>query len=171
MVNIDSDLFQWYACYTKAKSERSAITRLERVGVTCYLPLKKERRKWSDRLKVIETPLFNSYIFVHIKQSEFHKVRLEGEIVRFITFEGKPVPIPQEQIDIIKQLLSSGTEIEVAPSGMKPGQKIIVVSGPLLGIKGELIRHQGTHRVLIRLDEIGQGLLITVDSDNIGSDL
>lgn len=159
---------KWYACYTKPRAEKQTLLRLERAGIDCYLPLKTERRKWSDRLKTVQVPLFPSYIFVRIENYEFNKTRIEGDIAGFIVFEGKPVPIPDEQVDAIRRLISSGSELEIAPADMKPGQRIEITGGSLIGIKGELVRHQGAQKVLVKLD-IGQGVLFNIDKSLIGS--
>lgn len=160
---------KWYACYTKPRAEKKSFEKLQRAGITCYLPLKKERRKWSDRLKTIYTPLFTSYIFVYIADHEFHKTRIEGDLVGFITFEGKAVSIPENQIEIIKNLILTGEALEVVPAAMKAGQKIEIIEGPLIGVMAELVRHQGNHKVLIRLDDLGQGVLFTIDKSYIAS--
>lgn len=159
---------KWYACYTKPRAEKACQARLERAGIICYLPLKTERRKWSDRMKVVRVPLFTSYIFVCIENHEFNKARIEGDLVGFITFEGKAVAIPEDQIETIRRLVSSGEELEVAPSDIKPGQRIQITGGQLMGIVGELVRHEGAHKVLVRLD-IGQGVIFKVDKEMIGS--
>jgi transcriptional antiterminator RfaH len=161
----------WYACYTKPRAEKKSFSRLQQAGINCYLPLKKERRKWSDRLKTIYTPLFTSYIFVFIDEHEIHKVRLEGDLVGFVTFEGKAVPIPEAQIDIIKRITAAGEELDIVPADMKEGQKIEIIEGPLMGIMAELVRHQGNHKVLIRLDHLKQGVLFTIDKSFIASRL
>jgi transcriptional antiterminator RfaH len=159
---------KWYACYTKPRAEKASFAKLERAGITCYLPLRTERRKWSDRLKIVKVPLFTSYIFVYIDNHEFNKTRIEGDLVGFITFEGKAVAIPDEQIETIRRLVTSGEELEVAPADIKPGQRVEITGGQLIGVRGELIRHQGAHKVLIRLD-IGQGLIFSVNKEMIGS--
>ncbi|HLO57953.1 MAG TPA: UpxY family transcription antiterminator [Bacteroidales bacterium] len=159
---------KWYACYTKPRAEKKTQIKLEKAGITCYLPLKTERRKWSDRLKTVSVPLFTSYVFVQIENHEFNKARIEGDIAGFIIFEGKPVPIPDDQIETIKRLVASANELEIAPEGMQPGQKIEILGGHLMGIRGELVRHQGTQKVLVKLD-IGQGLIFNIDKNMIGS--
>lgn len=160
---------KWYACYTKPRAEKTSSARLERAGIECYLPLKRERRKWSDRLKTVSVPLFPSYIFVHIDDHQFNKVRIEGDLVGFITFEGKAAAIPDEQIDAVRRIIAQETVLEIAPPDMKPGQKIEITGGPLIGIKGELVSHKGNHNVLVRLAEVGQGLLFTVDKEFVSS--
>lgn len=160
---------QWYACYTRSRAEKKVAARLTSEGIECYLPLKKKRRKWSDRLKVVEFPLFTSYVFVKVEQHELSRVRQLSDIVMYITFEGKAASIPDEQIEVIKRILDSNEELELVAAGMNPGQKIEILKGQLMGVKGELVRHQGRHKVLIRLDEIGHGLLIALEADAIGA--
>lgn len=162
---------KWYACYTKPRSEKTTQSRLIRAGINCYLPLRKERRKWSDRLKTVTVPLFTSYIFVQIEEYEFNKTRIEGEIVGFISFSGKPASIPDDQIEIIKRIAGNAEEVEVVPSDIKPGEKIQITGGPLIGVNGELVRHQGNHKVLVRLTEIGQGVIFTIDKDLISPEI
>lgn len=154
---------KWFACYTKPRAEKSTYKRLLQAGIETFLPLRKERRKWSDRLKTVTVPLFTSYIFVNIEEHLQNKVRIEGQLVGFIVFEGKAVAIPSAQIEAIRKIASVCEELDVVPSGIEPGEKIEVIAGRLMGIKGELIRHHGAHKVLVRLDEIGQGVLFELD--------
>ncbi len=160
---------KWYACYTKPRAEKATYKRLLQAGIEAYLPLRKERRKWSDRLKTVLVPLFTSYIFVHIEEHLQNKVRYDGQLVGFIIFEGKPVPIPPQQIDAIRKISNVCDDIDVAPSTIAPGEKIEIIAGHLMGIKGELIRHHGTHKVLVRLDEIGQGVMFEIDKEFIAT--
>lgn len=160
---------KWYACYTKPRAEKTSIARLKRAGIECYLPLKKERRVWSDRIKIVSLPLFPSYVFVHIDDHQFNKTRIEGDLVGFITFEGKAASIPDDQIEAIRRIIEQEVALEIVPANMKPGQEIEINGGPLMGIKGEMVRHQGSHKMLVRLSEVGHGLLFTVDIDLISS--
>ncbi len=162
---------KWYACYTKPRAEKATYKRLEQAGIEVYLPLKRERRKWSDRLKTVTVPLFTSYIFVCIEEHLQNKVRYEGQLVGFIIFEGKPVPIPPQQIEAIKRISDVCEELDVAPSNIAPGEKIEIIGGRLIGIKGELIQHKGNHKVLVRLDEIGQGVVFEIDKKLIATRL
>lgn len=162
---------QWYACYTRSRAEKASAARLARADIACYLPLRKERRQWTDRIKTVEVPLFTSYVFVHVEPHEFYKTRLEGDLVGFVVFEGKPVPIPDEQIEAVKRLVNAGAALETVPANMQPGQKIEVVKGPLMGLQGEMVRHQGRHRMLVRLNSIGQGVLIEMELENVAEAL
>jgi transcription antitermination factor NusG len=160
---------QWFACYTRPRNEKTSFKKLTEAGYECYLPLQRTRRRWSDRWKWVDEPLFKSYLFVRIAVSACRPVLEAGNLVRFITFEGKAAPIPDKQIDIVKRLLNQDIELEVSDQRFKPGQEVEVVAGPLLGLTGELVEYRGTHKMLVRLGEIGQGLLVTIGSENLSS--
>lgn len=162
---------KWYAFYTRPRAEKVSFAKLDKAGYQCYLPLKRERKKWSDRIKTVMVPLFTSYIFVQAHEYQLNGIRIEGGLVGYITFEGKPASIPEAQMDIIRKIVTEADSLEVVPSDMKPGQRIEITGGSLLGVKGELVRHQGSHKVLVRLDEIGQGIVFTLDKNLIASRL
>ncbi len=153
---------RWYAAYTKPRNEKKVLARLEAAGIESYLPLQHRLKQWSDRKKMVEEPLFRSYIFVRITQKDYYNVLNTIGIVRYITFEGKAVPIPDNQINLIKQLLEQNIEIEAIEEDLKPGAKVEVKFGSLIGLFGELIEHKGKHKVIVRLDHISHTLLVTL---------
>ena len=158
----DTPILQWYACYTKPRAEKATHSRLLYSEIECYLPMQKTRKKWSDRIKWIDEPLIRSYFFVRINTTDFIKVLQTDGIVRFNTFERKAVPIPETQIEAIRLLLGQGVELEITADRIKPGQAIEVQAGPLMGLRGELVEYRGNRKVLVRLGEIGQGILVTI---------
>jgi len=113
-------------------------------------------------MKWVDIPLIRSYIFVRVSQDNYAKVLSTDSVVRFITFENKAVPIPDKQIDTIKLLLNQGAELEVVSKRFEPGDKVIVQAGPFLGLQGELVQYRGKHKVLIRLVEMSESLLVTL---------
>ena len=88
-------------------------------------------------------------------------------LVCYVTFEGKAAPIPDRQIDVLKMLLNEGTEMEVSNERFATGEKIIVISGPLVGMQGEMIQYRGKKKVLVRLGSTGTNILVTVGLDLI----
>jgi transcriptional antiterminator RfaH len=157
---IDTRQPHWLAAYTKPRNEKKVLERLQEEGVEVYLPLQKILKKWSDRKKWVEEPLLRSYIFVKITDKEYAKVLKVFGVVRYVTFEGKPVPIPENQIDILRMLLGEHIELEVVEENIEPGQLVEVIAGQLSGLKGELVKHNGKKKVVIRLDHISHLLLI-----------
>ena len=153
---------KWYAVYTKPRAEKQVNTRLLDEGVETFLPLQKTYRKWSDRKKLVEKPLLPSYLFVRTKAKNFHHVyRVQG-IVKFVSFEGKPVAIPKRQIDNLRLLVDSDAEIEVSTENFAKGDNVEVISGALVGLTGELIKIGNRNRVVIRIDKLDQNLLVKI---------
>ena len=153
---------KWYAVYTKPRAEKQVNQRLMEEGVETFLPLQKTFRIWSDRKKLIEKPLLPSYLFVKTKVKNFHHVyRIQG-IVKFVSFEGKPVSIPKKQIDNLRLLVDSDAHIEVSSENFSRGDNVEVISGALVGLTGELIRIGNKNRVVIRIDRLDQNLLVKI---------
>ena len=152
----------WYAVYTRARWEKQVSRLLEQSGVVNYLPLYKSVRIWSDRKKTVVMPLFPSYIFVKTTRREHPEVLKTPGVVRIIKFEGKPVVVPEKQIDAIKLLLSENIDIEAPAINPKPGDKLEIKKGSLKGLAGELVEYRGKKKIAIRLDAIDKSIIINI---------
>jgi len=153
---------KWYAIYTNPRAEKLVNTRLEETGVETYLPLQKTYRQWSDRKKLIEKPLLSSYVFVKVVPKAFPLVYRTPGVVKFVSFEGQPVPIPQKQIDNLRLLIDSNAEIEVTSDKFEKGDNVEVVTGSLRGLTGELIKAKGRKKVIVRIEELKQNIIVTI---------
>ena len=158
---------RWFAAYTKPRNEKKVYERLSEAGSETFLPLHKRMKQWSDRKKLVEEPLLRSYIFVRITEKEYFKVLNTFGVVRYVTFEGKAAPIPDNQIDILKLLVGEQVDIETTDEPIEPGEKIEVTIGPLRGLEGELVEHKGKSKVVVRLDHISHSLLVTLSKGYI----
>jgi transcriptional antiterminator RfaH len=154
--------FKWYAVYTRPRAEKQVFERLTEAEVETFLPMQKTYRTWSDRKKMIEKPLLSSYIFVKINDHNFPKVYKIPGVVKFVTFEGIPASIPQNQIDNLRLLINSNAEIEVSSARFAQGDQVEVISGSLVGLTGELIRIGNSKRVVVRIDRLDQNLLLKI---------
>ena len=153
---------KWYAIYTKPRAEKLVNQRLLERGVETFLPLQKTYRIWSDRKKLVEIPLLPSYLFIKTKVKSFHHLyRIQG-IVKIISFEGKPVSIPEKQINNIRLLVNSDALFEVTSEKFAKGDTVEVMSGSLVGLRGELIKIGKKNRVVIRIDRLDQNLLVKI---------
>ena len=153
---------KWYAVYTHPRAERQVYQKLEETGIEAYLPLQKTIRQWSDRKKLVEKPLLSSYVFVKVMPKSFPLVYKTYGVVKFVSFEGQPVAIPQKQIDILRLLIDSNADIEVSSEKFEQGDQVEVVSGALSGLRGELIKI-GTHnRFVVRIDKLDQNLILKI---------
>jgi len=136
---------------------------LQEKGIEAYVPLRKVIKQWSDRKKMVSEPLIRSYCFVRVTPVRYQDVLNTPGAVKYIWFSGKPAAIPDRQIDLLKIITGSDTDVECHPvSRMKEGMKVRVVAGPLQGIEGELLIIAGKNRVIVRIDHLDQALTLTI---------
>ena len=158
---------KWYAVYTRPRFEKQVVKALVDQGIEGYLPLIKTMRQWSDRKKMVEVPLFSSYVFVHIDRSFYDQVLQIHGVVKYISFEGKAATIPSDQIDNLKIIVDSNEKVETTWEARRKGDNVIVTAGSLIGLQGELITEGDRKKVLVRIQGIDQNLTVEVHSSLI----
>jgi len=159
---------RWYAVYTKSRAEKKALTELQFKQVEAFLPLQRKLRQWSDRKKWVEMPLISGYLFVRINRKEYDAVLQSNFIVSYVRFEGKAATIPDKQIEYLKMMLKQDDlDIEISHETFEPGQVVDVVAGPLIGLRGKLVRFKGKEKVAIELEELGYSALIEIETLDI----
>lgn len=119
----------WYVLYVKSKYEIKAASTLERMGIETYCPVIKELRQWSDRKKMIVKPLFNSYVFIKIKEENREQAFEVTGIVRYVYWLGKPALVSDKEIDTIKQWIDDGLTDKIEVQGLFPGDQIKIKTG------------------------------------------
>lgn len=161
-MNTENNSKKWIAVYTKPRHEKTVSNELYKKGFVVYLPLLREKRKWSDRKKWIEFPLFKSYLFVKtdVKNALF-VVQTYG-VVKVIKF-GKDIAIIQNKIiNSIKLMIQGGYKPEPLDYFIK-GDPVIVKEGPLKGLIGEVVRIDNNERLIIRIDAIQHSVSIQIE--------
>ena len=149
----------WYAIYTFPKMERKIHSTLVTQKITSYLPMQKTTRQWSDRIKELRVPLFPNYLFVHIQEKERVDVLKVSGVSRFIKFDGRPVVISEDEIEMIRKLECSEVEVE---SGFVSGDRVQVVQGPFVGLEGVLFQKKGKERFGVVLNGLRQYLSLEI---------
>lgn len=152
----------WYAIYTKPRNEKRVAELLSKQGIANYLPLLNSVRQWSDRKKIIEVPLFSSYIFVHIDEKEYFTVIKVQGIVKFVSFEKKRVAIPVCQIEAIRKFIATGEEIITDEMNYTLGKRVRVTRGDMKGLQGVLVELLGKQRVKVEIESIQQSLFLRI---------
>lgn len=137
-------------------------------GLECYCPLNKIRRKWSDRVKIVEEPLFKSYVFVKVDDDDRATVRMTNGAVNFVYWDGKPAVIKEKEITAIKRFLDEYENVEARPMELKVNQRVRVTNGTLMDQEGKVldVRHK-TARVAI--DSLGYILIAYIDRTKLTS--
>ncbi len=156
---------RWYAIYTRSRFEKRVHVLLTEAGVECYLPLIKSWRIWSDRKKQVEAPLLPSYLFVRTDVADHHKyydILNTVGVVRFITFEGKAVAIPDSQIAALQRLNSQGIDMQCLDESPKPGTPVKVTQGPMKGFTGEVVSVGKNKKLILRLDTLDKCITLNI---------
>jgi transcription antitermination factor NusG len=157
---------KWFAVYTRPRWEKKVHKLLEEKGIENYCPLNKVHRKWSDRIKVVDEPLFKSYVFVKVNEEEKTQVRMTEGVVNFIYWLGKPAVIKEKEIETIKRFLNHHHDVEVWPIDIEAGKKVMVQSGILMGKEGTVkkVLHK---KVEVVIESIGFILTAYIDKSKI----
>nr|WP_320118754.1 UpxY family transcription antiterminator [uncultured Marinifilum sp.] len=167
VINCKREYF-WYAIYTKSRSERKLYQDLLHDGIEAYLPLKKELKIWSDRKKWVESPLFNSYVFVRVSAKEYHKAIASTYAVCYVSIRGKAVPVPENQIEALRIFLrDENRKLEFTSADLKTGDTVEVIGGSLKGAKGEIVQIRGKHRLVLRFDSLGTCLTTEIKIEEV----
>ena len=156
----------WYAAYTWARHEKQVARQLEERQIQAFLPTYKSVRRWKDRRKVLELPLFPSYVFVQMNlHNRLDLLRLPG-VLGLVCAQGKPVPVAGHEIQNLKQGIIGRTAVHPHPY-LKTGHRVRVRSGVMAGVEGILIRRRGGARVVLSISLLQQSVSVNIDEADV----
>ena len=153
----------WYAIQTMPRHERKIAADLRRKGLHTFLPLFPSPRKWSDRVRILDIPLFPGYVFLQMSPTpETRRVVLRSNgVTSFVGVRGVGVPIPETQIAAIRSILEQKLPFTVHPF-LNIGQRVRIRSGSLDGLEGILTEVKGDLSLIISVDLVHRSLAIRV---------
>jgi transcription antitermination factor NusG len=158
----------WYALQTRVNRERVVERRLQERGVRTFLPLFSEVRRWSDRKKVIQFPLFRSYLFAKLVPSRVDRLRVlcvEG-VFNFVGPRGEGTAIPDAQIEAVRALVEGPLPWCSHPF-LKIGQRVRIRSGALDGVEGILVSRSGESTLVISVDAIQRSMAVRIEGYDV----
>lgn len=156
-------MIPWYALYTRHQHEKIAAGLLANKGFEVFLPLYEASHRWKDRTKVLSLPLFPSYIFVRGGLDRQLQMMMTPGIYSIIANAGRAAQIPEEQIDAVKRMVEGPLRAEPHPF-LKCGDKVRVMSGPLQGIEGILVRKKNYTRLVLSVEMLMQSVAVEIDA-------
>lgn len=155
----------WHALYVRSRFERKVFDQLEENGIEAYLPLITLVKQWSDRRKKVEEPLFKSYLFVRNNPKEHLSILNLNGVVKFVTFEHKPVVVPENQIVAIKRYVDDYEQDKedkaMRNEDLKIGQLVRITHGPMQGLIGRL-ESVKDKRLMVFIETVGQYLPVSI---------
>ena len=153
---------KWYALYTRSRHEKFVDGELAKKGIETFLPLRKITRRWSDRRKIIEEPLFKGYLFVRAPFSGRWTVLNTKGAVRFVGPSADPLEVPERDLAAVRRFIEEEIPIDPFPY-LKEGERVYVRSGPFKGAEGFILRKDKHCRLVISLDMLMQSVSIQID--------
>jgi transcription antitermination factor NusG len=159
---------KWLAIYSRPRWEKKVNKLLLEQGFESYCPLNKVRRKWSDRVKVVEEPLFKSYVFIKVTEEEKTAVRMTPGVINFVYWNGKPAIIKEKEVNAIKRFLNEHENVEVQPLNVQVHQRVKITTGPLMDREGKVL---SVHRKAVRIaiDSLGYVLVAYIERTKLTS--
>jgi transcription antitermination factor NusG len=157
---------KWYAVYTRPRWEKKVNDLLTKKGIESYCPLNRVRRKWSDRIKLVEEPLFKSYVFVKVEDEARTEVRMTDGVVNFVYWEGKPALIKEKEIQVIKRFLNEYENVELVKIELKKEQRVRVTAGPLMDQEGKVIEIKNKV-ARVAIDSLGYILVADIEKGKL----
>lgn len=157
---------KWYALYTKPRWEKKITQVLERKGIEVWCPLNKIQKQWSDRKKIVEEPLFKSYVFVHIEDTEKTSVLMTDGILNFVYYVGKPAIIRDEEVELIKKFLAEKeASVSIQSLGsLDENTRIRVNHGVFMDTTGTVVKG-GKKKVYVKLESLEQVMVVEFPVD------
>lgn len=154
----------WFAVQTRPRHEKKVTVALCERGVNNFLPIHRERRRWSDRQQWVDLPMFSQYLFVHVAESSESKVRvlqIPG-VVQFVGATGRGTPIPDEQIENLRAIIANG--IPLTPHDfLRVGERVRIRGGALEGIEGILSAIKNDKSLVVSVNLIQKSVAIRLD--------
>ena len=158
----------WYLIYTRPRHEKKVHARLEELQINSFLPTRKTLRRWHDRRKFVDEPLFPSYVFVYLNDMSNYYEGIDAEGAMYYVRSGKEIAqINESIIDNIRLAVSQDQDIEVSECRFQPGRRLVINKGALTGLSCEMVEFKGNHKLLVRVDLLQRNLLITLAENEL----
>lgn len=153
---------KWHVFYLRPRTESLVCRTLTNLNYEVFCPMIQSIRIWKNRQKKkIRFPLFPNYLFVYTYAHELYFIKRLPQVVSYVTFEGKPATISEKEIEGIRRMLGLGRAITIETKFSK-GEHVRIVSGPLKGHEGMLVKQRSKSRFVIQLKAINHSLLIDI---------
>lgn len=155
--------FPWFALQVHAKHEFGVASSLRSRGYDPFLPLHRCRKLWSDRIKVVEAPLFPGYMFCRLNLHHRLPVLTAPGVIRIVGHTRRAIPVDEAEINAIQAIVASGLPTEPWPF-LRAGDRVRIERGPLRGLEGILVETRGAHRLILSVTLVQRSVAVEIDS-------
>lgn len=163
MVDAETGL-SWYAVRTFHRREKHVNKLLELKNVNAWVPLREKTRIYTRKIRKVQLPLISQYVFVQIDEKQKGKVLQTEGVISFVQPSGYIVPIPKEEINLLKRVIGEDmeAEIEVEEGQIQEGDHVEIIGGELTGLQGYMIERRGKNKVAVNLEHFQHAILMEI---------
>lgn len=164
-----SEKIPWYALYVHSRAEKKVYKRLVEMGLEAYLPLVTKMKRWSDRMKKVEEPLFKSYLFVRCEEKLHYQVLSVDGVTKFVKFANKAVVVPENQIKAVMRYCDDYVDEDnkINDTELHEGQLVMITSGEMMGLTGRLAPIKNKKRLIVYIESVGQYIPVNISRTKI----
>jgi len=156
----------WYALYTRPRHEKKVTEILLNKNREVFLALLSTKRKLKDRTRMVDLPMFPSYVFCKFEYKERFSILETQGIIKIVNFQGKPSIVPNWQIESLKRILDNPETLKME-SYFRQGDLVEVKGGPFKGLRGTVKQLKGEARLMITIEGIMQSISVEIDPDSV----
>lgn len=156
----------WHAIRTRSRQEQVVSRYLRAQGLEEFLPVYQVRRRWSDRVKVLDVPLFDGYVFCRFDDQRMVPVLSAPGVVHVVSFDGTPAVIPESEIEAVRRLVESKLPASPCPY-LKEGAAVRIRNGPMKGVEGRLVAIQNRYRLRLSVHMLQRSVEVEIDPESV----
>ncbi len=160
--------YPWFALQVRTRHEPGVANYLLGQGYESFLPLYKCRKRWSDRVKEVQTPLFPGYLFCRFDPQDRLPIMKTPGVMQIVGVNRVPVPVDEVEIAAIQTLVASGIPNQPWPF-LQVGERVRIESGSLRGLEGILMDFKGTQRLVLSITLLQRSVSVEIDSAFVSS--
>ena len=152
----------WFALQVRPRFERIVASALLAKGYEGFLPLYRCKRRWSDRIKEIELPLFDGYMFCRFDVTKRLPILVTPGVIRVVGIGNNPTPVDEDEIAAIFSIVMAGAQAEPHPY-LRVGQRVRIERGTLSGVEGILLAEKKPARLVVSVTLLQRSVAVEID--------
>jgi transcription antitermination factor NusG len=167
-MEIRNQQWPWFALLVRTSREKTANLLLENAGYECFLPISKYVRRWSDRMKEVDVPLFPGYLFCRMNPHDRLPVLMTPGVIQIVGVGTTPIPVAEEEIAAIQRVGKSGLSTMPWPY-LEVGHVARIEDGPLRGVTGIVIKIKSGLKLVLSVNLLQRSVAVEIDRSWIGA--